>query len=184
MRKFSRIVSAVTFAALLALGGARAMADDLGCGSLLMPAAQLKTMSRGFSRYHSGVDLTAPYGSLVRAAAPGVVVFAGVYYGYGNMIDIRHDDGIVTRYAHLSKFAKGLHVGTPVALGEEIGNIGTSGHAHGAHLHFEVRIDGHAVDPAPFLALAACPAGSGAALEEAHAPDLPVQPDRPSPAAH
>lgn len=161
-----------------------AMADDMGCGSMLMPAAQLKTMSRGFSRYHSGVDLTAPYGSPVRAAAPGTVVFAGTYYGYGNMIDIRHDDGAVTRYAHLSKFAKGLRVGTSVNLGEEIGNIGTSGHAHGAHLHFEVRIDGHAVDPAPYLALASCPTGKGFSVEEARAPELPVQPNQPSPASH
>ena len=186
MRKFSRIVSAVTFVALLAFGSTAAMADNDSCGSMLMPAAQLKTMSRGFSRFHAGVDLTAPYGSPVRAAAPGTVVFAGVYYGYGNMIDIRHDDGTVTRYGHLSKFAKGLHVGTPVGLGEEIGNIGTSGHAHGAHLHFEVRISGRAIDPAPFLALANCPVGKGVTVEEARAPERqsPVQPNQPSPASH
>ena len=169
---------------MLALGTAAAQADEVGCGSMLMPAAQLKTMSRGFSRYHSGVDLTAPYGSPVRAAAPGSVVFAGTYYGYGNMIDIRHDDGTVTRYAHLSKFAKGLHSGTEVGLGEEIGKIGTSGNAHGAHLHFEVRMNGHAIDPAPFLAMASCPTGKGFSVEEARAPELPVQPNRPSLASH
>jgi murein DD-endopeptidase MepM/ murein hydrolase activator NlpD len=184
MRNFSRIVSAVTFAAALALGSAAALADDIGCGSMLMPAAQLKTMSRGFSRYHAGVDLTAPYGSPVRAAAPGTVAFVGSYYAYGNMIDIRHDDGSVTRYAHLSKFAKGLHVGETVGMAEEIGKIGTSGNAHGAHLHFEVRVNGRAIDPAPFLALASCPTGKGFSIEEARAPERPAQPNQPSPASH
>ena len=152
---------------------------------MLMPAAQLKQVSRGFSNHHSGVDLTAPYGSPVRAAAAGSVIFAGRYFGYGNMIDIRLPDGSVTRYAHLSKFANGLRVGTDVGLGENIGAIGTSGYAHGAHLHFEVRIDGRAVDPEPFLALAQCPTGpSGPAVEEAHAPDLPAMPERQTPGAH
>ena len=156
---------------------------------MLMPAAALKQVSRGFSSHHSGVDLTAPYGSPVRAADAGTVVFAGTYYGYGNMIDIRHPSGLVTRYAHLSKFANGLRVGTDVALGQTIGNIGTSGFAHGAHLHFEVRVDGHAVDPAPFLAIGTCPTGGDAVLEEARAPEraqpvMPISPDRPSPGAH
>ncbi len=156
---------------------------------MLMPAAALKQVSRGYSGHHSGVDLTAPYGSPVRAADAGTVVFAGTYFGYGNMIDLRHPNGLVTRYAHLSKFAKGLHVGTEVALGETIGNIGTSGMAHGAHLHFEVRVDGHAIDPAPFLAISTCPTGGDAVLEEARAPErapqvVPTSPDHPSPASH
>jgi murein DD-endopeptidase MepM/ murein hydrolase activator NlpD len=193
MRKFSQIVSTVTLVALLGLGGqaiaTSAEAAETACGSMLMPAAQLKTMSRGFSRYHSGADLIAPYGSPVRAAEAGTVIFAGRYFGYGNMVDIQHPDGLVTRYAHLSVFAKGLHAGNSVSLGETIGNIGTTGHAHGAHLHFEVRINGRAVDPAPYLALASCPTGPGFALEEARAPEqsapaLPTQPSRPSPAAH
>jgi murein DD-endopeptidase MepM/ murein hydrolase activator NlpD len=149
---------------------------------MLMPAAQLKQVSRGFSSRHSGVDLTAPYGSPVRAADAGVVVFAGRYFGYGNMIDLRHQDGTVTRYAHLSTFAKNLRVGTSVAMGEQIGAIGTSGYAHGPHLHFEVRIDGHAIDPEPYLALSQCPtAPSEITVEEARAPD-PAGP--PTPGAH
>ena len=60
---------------------------------MLMPAAALKQVSRGFSGHHSGVDLTAPYGSPVRAADAGTVVFAGTYFGYGNMIDLRHPNG-------------------------------------------------------------------------------------------
>lgn len=139
------------------------------CGSMLMPASALKQVARGFTAYHSGVDLTAPYGSPVRAAAAGKIVFTGSYFGYGNMIDLQHDDGTVTRYAHLSAFARDAKIGHAYAVGETIGNIGTSGHAHGAHLHFEVRIQGRAVDPKPFLALASCPTQPGVAVEEASA---------------
>ncbi len=138
---------------------------------MLMPAAQLKQVSRGFSRFHSGVDLTAPYGSPVRAAMKGEVIFAGTYFGYGNMIDIRHADGSVSRYAHLSAFAPLLKPHRTVLGGEIIGKIGTSGHAHGAHLHFEVRIKGQAIDPKPFLALSNCPVLKHPQVEEARAPE-------------
>jgi len=181
MSKFSRIVAAVTIIATIGCTSGAALAVE-ACGSMLMPAAQLKQVSRGFTRYHSGVDLTAPYGSPVRAAAAGTVIFAGTYFGYGNMIDLRHEDGTVTRYAHLSRFAKGLRVGTGVAMGESIGSIGTSGQAHGPHLHFEVRVNGHAIDPEPYLALSQCPTGpSGPAIEEAHAPEAA---QLPTPGAH
>ena len=70
-----------------------------------MPAVQLHVLSRGFSQYHSGVDLTAPYGSPIRAAAGGTVVYVGWYYDYGNIVDIQHADGVLTRYAHMSAFA-------------------------------------------------------------------------------
>jgi hypothetical protein len=126
------------------------------CDGLIQPAVALKYVGRGFSRFHSGIDLMAPYGSPVHAAADGTVIYAGRYYAYGNMIDIRHADGSVTRYAHLSRFAPAVRPGATVEAGVEIGAIGTSGNAHGAHLHFEVRIDGHPVDPAPFIHLAAC----------------------------
>jgi Peptidase family M23 len=141
---------------LLALPAAAAPPDGGFCGRMLMPAAQLHELSRGFSAHHSGVDLMAPYGSPIRAAAGGTVVYAGWYYAYGNIVDIQHADGVLTRYAHMSAFAPGIARGTPVGAGEVIGQIGTSGNAHGAHVHFEVRIDGHAVDPKPYLGLAAC----------------------------
>jgi len=146
------------------------------CGSMLMPAAALKQVSRGFSSYHSGIDLMAPYGSPIRAAAAGHVVFAGTYFGYGNMIDLVTDSGIVTRYGHMSVFAAGLHAGSRVEMGQTIGAIGTSGMAHGPHVHFEVRIGGHAVNPAPYLGLANCPTGTapGITVEEARAPDAPT----------
>ena len=147
-----------------------ALAID-SCDSLLMPAARLREISRGFSSHHSGVDLMAPYGSPVRAAAAGTVVFAGRYYAYGNIVDLRHAGGIITRYAHLSTFAPGIRPGTEVATGEVIGAIGTTGNAHGAHVHFEVRIAGHPVDPKPWLGLSAClQPQPHERLEEARAP--------------
>jgi murein DD-endopeptidase MepM/ murein hydrolase activator NlpD len=144
------------------------------CGTMLMPATQLKQVSRGLSSYHAGLDLTAPYGSPVRAAAAGEVVFRGSYFGYGNMVDIRHEDGVVTRYGHLSSFAPGLMVGMLVGGGVQIGSVGTSGHAHGAHLHFEVRVNGRPTDPKPMLALADCrfnPQAPIDTIEQAQAPD-------------
>lgn len=150
------------------------------CGHMLEPAVALKQVARGFGgqgrAFHPGLDLTAPYGSPIRAAADGVVVFAGRYYGYGNMVDIRHADGTITRYAHMSAFATGVRPGFVVRGGEVIGRIGTSGHAHGAHVHFEVRINGRPVNPAPFLAMASC-AGvpQPDPVEEAQAPDRPIR---------
>jgi murein DD-endopeptidase MepM/ murein hydrolase activator NlpD len=153
--------------ALALLGLVRAATARAGMAyrMMLMPVVRLKQVSRGFGPtpghgFHTGVDLTAPYGSPVRAAAGGTVVFAGSFYGYGNMIDIRHADGLVTRYAHLSAFAPGVRVGATVEDSGPVGSIGTSGHAHGPHLHFEVRVDGKAVDPKPYLGLAAAPAAS------------------------
>jgi hypothetical protein len=150
---------------------------------MVMPAVQLRVMSRGFSKYHSGVDLMAPYGSPIRAAAGGTVLFAGWYYAYGKIVDIQHADGIITRYAHMSEFAPQIVPGTPVSLGQVIGKVGTTGRAHGAHVHFEVRIGGHAVDPKPYLGLAACPVAPPLApLEEARATDLPPSLPRGVPA--
>ncbi len=143
------------------------------CGEMLMPAAQLKQVARGLSRWHAGLDLTAPYGSPVRVAAAGEVTFVGFYFGYGRMVDVRHADGLVTRYAHLAAFAPNLRPGVALGTGDILGNVGTSGHAHGAHLHFEVRADGRPLDPKPFLALAACTAAPANPFqtEEARAPD-------------
>jgi murein DD-endopeptidase MepM/ murein hydrolase activator NlpD len=142
------------------------------CGRMIMPPANLNYISRGFSGGHSGVDLMAPLGSPIRAAAGGTVVYAGWYFAYGKIVDIQHDDGLVTRYAHMSAFAPGIAAGKPVAVGSVIGAVGMTGRAHGAHVHFEVRIGGHAVDPEPYLALAGCtPTPQREPLEEAHAPE-------------
>ncbi len=144
---------------------------DPACGSMLMPPEQLREISRGFGHGHTGIDLMAPYGSPIRAAAGGTVLYAGWYFAYGKIVDIRHADGLITRYAHMSAFAPGIVPGAPVAEGAVIGRVGTTGRAHGPHVHFEVRIDGHPVDPKPYLALARCPQPAHEPLEEARAPE-------------
>lgn len=145
------------------------------CGRMVTPAAQIRELSSGFGqrggRLHSGIDLTGPRGTPIRAAADGVVVWAGRYYAYGNMVDIRHRDGTVTRYGHMASIARGIRPGEPVRAGATLGAMGATGRASGVHLHFEVRVDGAAVDPRPWLALASCegaPAADG--LEVAQAP--------------
>ena len=141
------------------------------CTGMVMPPLQLREISRGFGHGHTGIDLMAPLGSPVRAAAAGTVVYAGWYFDYGNIVDIRHSDGLITRYAHMLAFAPGITPGAPVADGAVIGRVGMTGNAHGPHVHFEVRIEGRAVDPKPYLALAPCRRLVPEPLEVAHAPD-------------
>jgi murein DD-endopeptidase MepM/ murein hydrolase activator NlpD len=97
------------------------------------------------TRYHSGTDFHSKYGTPVLAAGDGRVTFCGRQGGYGNVIYVDHGGGITTRYAHLSR----IEVKKDMALtaGEEIGKVGSTGRATGPHLHFEVRIDEHAVSP-------------------------------------
>jgi murein DD-endopeptidase MepM/ murein hydrolase activator NlpD len=98
---------------------------------------------------HSGVDLLDDYGEPVRAAAGGTVVAAGPSGGYGNMIEVHHGSGFSTRYGHLSQIE--VTPGQSVAPGAVLGRVGSTGRSTGAHLHYEVRADGEAVDPARFL---------------------------------
>jgi murein DD-endopeptidase MepM/ murein hydrolase activator NlpD len=98
-------------------------------------------------RNHTGTDYAAPEGTPVRAIGDGVVVFAGRKGGYGNMIDIRHRNGMVSRYGHMRNFAPGMRPGTRVPMGSTIGYVGMTGWATGPHLHFEIRVDGVAHDP-------------------------------------
>lgn len=100
---------------------------------------------------HTGLDLAAPTGTPVVAAAAGTVVRAGDAGGYGQLIVLRHADGSETRYAHLS--AIGVEVGAQVARGQPIGAVGSTGRSTGPHLHFELRRNGQAVDPRPALPL-------------------------------
>ena len=100
---------------------------------------------------HPGFDLAAASGTEVTAAAGGTVVHAGPAGTYGNLVTLRHDNGFETRYAHLS--AIDVQVGDVVPAGADLGKVGTTGYSTGPHLHFEVRHDGKAIDPAPLLPL-------------------------------
>jgi murein DD-endopeptidase MepM/ murein hydrolase activator NlpD len=101
----------------------------------------------GIWRKHKGTDYAAAMGTPVRSIGDGVVIFAGRKGGYGNVIDIRHRNGFVSRYGHLRNFAKGIHAGTRVKIGSTIGAVGKSGLATGPHLHFEVLVNGVQRDP-------------------------------------
>lgn len=103
----------------------------------------------GTVRMHTGIDMSAPYGQPIRAAAGGRVILAGAYGGYGNTVMIDHGGGMVTLYAHQSAIR--VTYGEAVDAGETIGESGSSGLATGPHLHFEVRIGGTPVDPLDYL---------------------------------
>lgn len=109
--------------------------------------------SRGYSMggngipRHDGIDILAPQGAAIHAASDGRIVDLGWRGNYGRFILIQHSDRIETAYAHLSRYADRLTVGQNVRRNDVIGYVGTSGNATGAHLHFEVRRDGKAVDP-------------------------------------
>ena len=98
-------------------------------------------------RNHTGTDYAAAEGTPVRAIGDGVVIFAGKKGGYGNMIDIRHRNGMVSRYGHMRNFVTGIRPGSKVAMGSTIGYVGMTGWATGPHLHFEIRVDGVAKNP-------------------------------------
>ena len=101
----------------------------------------------GIWRRHKGTDYAASMGTPVRSIGDGVVVFAGRKGGYGNVIDVRHRNGYVSRYGHLRNFAKGIHRGSHVTIGSTIGAVGRSGLATGPHLHFEILVNGVQRDP-------------------------------------
>uniref|UniRef100_A0A7V3ZH88 Peptidase M23 n=1 Tax=Dictyoglomus thermophilum TaxID=14 RepID=A0A7V3ZH88_DICTH len=103
----------------------------------------------GAPLFHTGVDIAASYGTPVRAAASGRIIFAGWYGGYGNMVIIDHGGKISTVYGHLSKIV--VRVGEEIAEGDIIGYVGTTGLSTGPHLHFEVRVNGDPVDPLSWL---------------------------------
>jgi murein DD-endopeptidase MepM/ murein hydrolase activator NlpD len=101
----------------------------------------------GVIRKHEGIDFAAAPGTPVVAAGDGVVARSEWSGGYGNLIEIRHPKGIVTRYGHLQAFANGIAPGVRVAQGEVIGYVGETGLATGPHLHYEFRVNGVARDP-------------------------------------
>ncbi|ALN73351.1 M23 family metallopeptidase [Aureimonas sp. AU20] len=136
--------------------------DDLRTRSARMPLADPlpgATISSTFgvrpdpffrrAALHSGVDLAAPSGTLVKATASGKVVSAGEAGGYGNMIEIDHGNGFSTRYAHLSQID--VSVGDRIKAGQAIGRVGSTGRSTGSHLHYEVRTNEVPVDPERYI---------------------------------
>ncbi|MCS6931196.1 MAG: M23 family metallopeptidase [Acetobacteraceae bacterium] len=122
----------------------------------------------GYTRMHSGLDFAAPAGTPVYAAADGVVESVRSERGYGNVIRLRHQGGMLTLYAHLSRFAPGLRAGVRVRQGQTIGRVGSTGLSTGPHLHYEVHIAGRAVNPAT-ASPPPPPALAGRAAAEFHA---------------
>ncbi|WP_126173334.1 M23 family metallopeptidase [Altericroceibacterium xinjiangense] len=144
------------------LGLALARMDALERGLQGIPQvmpADIRMISSGFGfrhdpfnghgAMHAGLDFRGATGSPIHAAADGKVSFVGVRGGYGNVVEITHGNGMMTRYAHMSAFKS--KVGQTVGAGDVIGLIGSTGRSTGPHLHFEVRIHGRAVNPRPFL---------------------------------
>lgn len=103
----------------------------------------------GRAAMHKGLDFRGPSGTPIHAAAKGKVSYVGWKGGYGKVVEIRHGNGLMTRYAHMSKFK--AKVGQPVDAGDVVGLIGSTGRSTGPHLHFEVRINNRAVNPRPML---------------------------------
>ena len=104
----------------------------------------------GRLRFHEGVDIAAPKGTPIAAAAAGKVIFAGPNRGYGKVVLIQHADGRVTRYAHAGKII--VSEGESVEAGQTIATVGSTGHSTGPHLHFEVMEDGRHINPLKALA--------------------------------
>jgi len=102
----------------------------------------------GHSARHTGIDIATPYGTPVHAVAEGMVTFVGVRHGYGNVVEIDHGNGYMTRYAHNSKLD--VHPGQHVQVGNVIANAGSTGRSTGSHVHFEVWYHGRVINPLAF----------------------------------
>jgi len=103
----------------------------------------------GEAEYHTGIDISAPYGSPVVAPAEGLVVYTGWENGYGQTIEISHNSGLMTRFGHLSKIL--VTPGQTVKRWQKIGQVGTSGRTTGPHLHYEILKDAHPVNPRRYI---------------------------------
>ena len=103
----------------------------------------------GNKAFHEGLDFTANTGTPIRAAADGIVALAEVSGGYGNMVKIEHGAGLETRYGHASKLL--VKAGERVVKGQIIAEVGSTGRSTGPHLHYEIRLNGEALDPRKYL---------------------------------
>ena len=124
-------------------------------GQLYFPLGNAKgwtvtsNYGKRWGRMHTGVDLGVSAGTPIFAVAGGTVTRAEYYGGYGNCVDIDHGNGVMTRYAHQTKFV--VKAKDKVSPGQLIGYVGNTGNSYGAHLHFEIWINGESTDPAPYI---------------------------------
>jgi len=137
----------------------KAARDSFDSAPIHMPIAENFRQSSAFGNrtdpftggraFHSGLDFAAPKGTPVLSAAKGVVTFVGIRSGYGNVVEVTHANGLITRYAHLSSFlseeGQAVNTGTPIA------RVGSTGRSTGPHLHFEVRKADNAMNPKAFI---------------------------------
>ncbi len=158
--------------------------DTLSSGAIAVPSDKPVANARFESAYgersdpftggrarHMGIDLSGPIGTPIYATADGVVSDAGWNSGgYGNLIKVDHGRGVETRYAHLSQIV--VAPGQRVKRGQMIGKMGSTGRSTGSHLHYEVRIEGRAVNPIPFMKstdyLLAMQQGGGKSMDNHH----------------
>ena len=144
-------VSAELAAKIRSLQSTSTVQRSASAAGLIWPVNAPLTSPFGWrwGRMHEGIDLGAAYGTPIAAAAAGTVIYAGWLGGYGNLTVIDHGGGLATAYGHQSQIT--VTVGQQVGQGEIIGNVGSTGHSTGPHLHFEVRVNGQAVDPLGYL---------------------------------
>jgi murein DD-endopeptidase MepM/ murein hydrolase activator NlpD len=124
---------------------------NIHSGRIILPARG--EFSSGFGprwgKFHKGMDIAGPVGTPINAALPGKISFTGWQSGYGQVVEISHSNGLVTRYAHCSKI--NVAKGQSVDAGENIANMGMTGHVTGPHVHFEVLVNGTQVNPKNYM---------------------------------
>ena len=131
-------------------GGGGSTGDGTSSSGFIWPVSGVVTSGFGWrwGRMHEGIDISAPAGTTIRAVAAGTVIYAGWMGGYGNLTIVDHGNGLATAYAHQSAIYVG---GGSVSQGTALGAVGCTGSCTGNHLHFEVRVNGSAVDPMGYL---------------------------------
>jgi murein DD-endopeptidase MepM/ murein hydrolase activator NlpD len=141
-------------------------AHNLAATSFVYPVMGPRTSSsfgvrqhpvfRKTRRHHDGIDLAAPTGAIIRSIASGYVIYADRFGGYGNLIVVKHANGLTSHYGHCNQTL--VEVGQKILAGGVIGTVGSTGLSTGPHLHFEIRRDGHPQHPETYLPGLATPA--------------------------